>query len=226
MQQSSNFSDIPSLIASDPEWAAWAKIIDSYYSAKGDKFDCDHGVKHWRAVAETATDFVQKTTNNHHLAILANIAGLLHDCGLICGDEGHEKNGAVIAKAFLIARFSQKLTVDEIEMICHAIANHSNGKEVKSIIDAAILFADKIDVSRERIFTVTNELLVEAHKIHRIEYEITPKEVIVRYRVEDDFDPSIFFTWRKAYKAPAKAARFAKRNFSLFLNDTKFELPK
>lgn len=226
MQQSCSFSNIPSLIISDPEWLAWAKIIDSYYAAKGDKFDCDHGVKHWHAVANTATDFVEKTTNNHHLAILAHIAGLLHDCGLICGDEGHEKNGAVIAKAFLVARFSHQLTVDEIETICHAIANHSNGKEVKTIIDAAILFADKIDVSRERIFTVTNELLAEANKIRRIEYTITPKEIVVKYHVDDDFNPDIFFAWRKAYRAPAKAAKFTNRSFSLFLNDTKYELPK
>lgn len=223
-KQSSSFSNIPTLIISDPEWIAWANIIGSFYSANGDKFDCDHGIKHWRAVAGVATDFVEKTTHNPHLATIANIAGLLHDCGLICGNERHDKNGAFIAQAFLTARFNHLLTVDEIKMITHAIANHSSGKEIKTIIDAAIHFADKIDVSRERILAVTNELLVEANKIQKIEYSITLKDIVVKYYVDKDFNPDVFFAWRKAYEAPAKAAKFVNRNFTLFLNNTKYEL--
>ena len=222
-------------IVRDPEWHAWADIIDSHTIEEDVKFGCDHGPKHWLAVADAARNFVLSVNGSYNDAILANTAGLLHDCGLICGNEHHPENGAQIAKAFLMVRFSKANTLGDpdcpqlsnrdIETICHAIANHSNGAEINTIVDAAIFFADKIDVTRDRVRTSSSIISDQAVKIKRVYYEITEAALVLHYTTDAGFDPTQFFRWRKAYDAPAAAAKFIGKDFAFYINNERFYLP-
>lgn len=215
-------------IRHDPEWRAWAKIIASHSIEDDVKFGCDHGIYHWTTVANVAQDFVSRAGGNKHDALLARIAGLLHDCGLICGEEHHAENGAQIAKAFLAARYGNNhpLSNIDIAIICHAIANHSSGREINNIIDAAILFADKTHVCRDRVYTTSSIILEEATKIKQVDFKIAKDTLAVRYQTIDGFDPDKFFRWRKAYEAPAKTAAFLGKNFVLFINNVRYCLPE
>ena len=197
-------------IRHDKEWRTWAKIVATLTTAEDVKFGCDHGIYHWTTVAGIAKDFVLHAGGNARDAMLADIAGLLHDCGLICGNDKHAENGAQIAKAFLQARYGdgRPLSNVDIEIIAHAIANHSDGTEMNNIIDVALHFADKIHVWRDRVYKTSSIILEEATKIKSIDYEITAAVLAVRYQVEDDFIPKKFFRWKKAYEAPQKAASF------------------
>lgn len=215
-------------IRHDKEWRAWAKIVATLTTAEDVKFGCDHGIYHWTTVAGIAKDFVLRAGGNARDAMLADIAGLLHDCGLICGNDKHAENGAQIAKAFLQARYGdgRPLSNVDIEIIAHAIANHSDGTEMNNIIDVALHFADKIHVWRDRVYKTSSIILEEATKIRRIDYKITATALVVRYQVEDDFIPEKFFRWKKAYEAPQKAASFLGKQFILFLNDKRYILPQ
>ena len=214
-------------ITQDAEWHAWADIVATHTIDEDVKFGCDHGIRHWEKVADIAKDFVLRASGDERNANLAEIAGLLHDCGLICGNDHHAENGAQIAKAFLKAHYGnrQPLSDIDIDVICHAIANHSNGTEIINIVDAAIFFADKIDVSRDRVNTTSSIILAEAIKIKSVDYEITNDRLILRYQVEDGFDHNQFFRWRKALEGPAKAATFIGKDFAFYLNDQRYSLP-
>ena len=223
------------LIINDPEWHAWADIIETRTIQEDVKFGCDHGPKHWTAVADLASHFVLNANGSYNDAVLADTAGLLHDCGLICGNKRHSENGAQIARAFLKARFGKDvypadlyrphLSDSDIYTICHAIANHSSGQEISTIVDAAIHFADKIDVTRDRVHVTSSIILDQAVKIKRVSYEITDDSLVMHYTTDPDFNSAQFFRWRKAYDAPAAAAKFLKKGFAFYINGERFYLP-
>ncbi|MCR5573181.1 MAG: HD domain-containing protein [Candidatus Saccharibacteria bacterium] len=224
-------------IVRDPEWHAWADIIETHTIQEAAKFGCDHGPKHWTSVADLARNFVLNTTGSYNDAILADVAGLLHDCGRICGNERHPENGAQIARAFLMARFNKpneladpyqpRLSDSDIDTICHAIANHSNGQEINTIVDVAVFFADKIDVTRDRdrVHTSSSIISEQATKIKRVYYEITDSSLVLHYETSGDFDSDVFFRWRKAYDAPAAAAKFISKNLEFYIDNKRFNLP-
>lgn len=219
---------LPNCIRNDPEWLAWARIVAALTTQDDVKFGCNHDIQHWVTVSNTAKDFTTLAGGSHHEVQLAIIAGLLHDCGLICGEKHHAANGAQIAKAFLEARYygnNAPLSDNDIALICHAIANHGDGKETKSIIDAAIIFADKIHVTKDRVVTASSIILEEAIKIEHVSYSIDADTLTLRYQVSDGFRPEQFFRWQKAYDAPAKAAAFIGKAFVLLINGKRFNLP-
>ena len=76
----------------DPEWREWDKIVGNYTVEEDIKFGCDHGKQHWLDVARIAADFVRRAGGNAREIALADTAGMLHDCGMICGEDNHAEN--------------------------------------------------------------------------------------------------------------------------------------
>ena len=215
-------------IIHDPEWLDWARTVSSYTAKDDVKFGCDHGIKHWLSVASLASDFARKTSASEREIALADIAGLLHDCGIICGEKNHAANGASIARSFLRSRWlNDPLTNYEIEQICHAIAQHSSYSEIDNIIDAAIIMADKIDIACHRLVSINNEIQVCVSQIRSIDYEITDDVLALYYTVDPDFRTYFFLAnWRKAYEAPAKIATWLGRSLCFFVNNQRIILPE
>ena len=207
-------------ITSNTQWLEWSNIVSGFSDEQCGKFNCDHSAKHWLAVAKIAREFARRAGADKHTIALADIAGLLHDCGLICGDPQHAENGAQIARGFLRSTNSLVSLLDDedVDTICHAIAQHSEGAELSSLVDAAVLFADKTHLSKERALCTDDPVVKEMAKIQRISYTITEMFLVVQYRTEEDFNPDIFFAWDKAYFAPKKVAEFLGKRLTFVIN--------
>ena len=215
-------------ITHDAQWLEWSKITKELSrNHQNPKFNCDHGINHWLSVAKNAQEFARHVNADKHTIALADATGLLHDCGLICGDDYHAEHGANISRAFLRGHriLSSLLDDDDIRTICHAIAQHSNGNEISSIVDAAVLFADKIDVTKNRAVRTDDPITREVAKIQTVNYTITDKSLTIQYGVREDFKKDIFFGWEKAYLGPAKAAEFIGRKLVFIINGEVFNLP-
>lgn len=217
------------LIIQDPEWLEWAHII-SAYTAKDDlKFGCDHGPKHWLSVSRIASDFVRQVGGCECEVILADIAGLLHDCGMICGDKNHAENGANIVRPYLRSRWGNNnpLSKPDIELVCHAIAQHSAYTEITNAVDAALVLADKIDIACHRLVSINNKIQICVSKIRNIGYEITDDALAIYYTVDQDFDTYFFLaSWSKSYEAPAKVAEWLGKDLYFFVNNQRIILPQ
>ena len=219
------FKELSTYIKTDPEWLSCALLVESYTAKDNPKFGSDHGFYHWITVADTAYDLTLMAGYGEHTATLAKIAGLLHDWGLIFGDNNHATLSAALARTYLKTHFGDKhpLKNTEIDVICHAIAHHSDGKEMANIVDAAVLFADKVHVCSGRINDACNDILREAAKIKRVSFGLTNGFLVLNYQTREDFNPELFFSaWPKAFDAPARVAHFLGRSFKLFLNNNNY----
>jgi hypothetical protein len=206
-------------IIHDPEWQEWAKMVGQYNADTEIKFGCDHSKPHWLRVAAVAEDFVRRAGGNHYEMLLADIAGLIHDCGLICGDANHATNGARIAEAYLKSRWGngRPLKDSDIAIIVHAIAHHSSCDDIQNLVDAALIFADKTDLDHRRALQTVNHTQQEITKIKQIQFKITKTTLALNYEVADDFNLDNFH-WKKAFDAPAAVAVFLSKEFRFYVN--------
>ena len=212
-------------IYSHPEWRAWTKMVDSYTTDDNVEFGIDRGLGHWFNMTTMAPDFVADAGGSKHECLLADIAGLLSCCGLICGFENYAKNSARIAQAFLEGNWGGShgpLSQDDINIICHAIAHHDTGKDIRNIVDAALCMADKLDIARNRVkdpCTPIQEALVH---ISSVSYSFTDDGILIlNYNADDAFNAVDFMErWPESYMVPFKVATFLKKKFAFFLNDS------
>ena len=214
----------------DPEWREWDKIVGNYTVEEDIKFGCDHGKQHWLDVARIAADFVRRAGGNAREIALADTAGMLHDCGMICGEDNHAENGVRIIRPYLKARFGNKrpLSDGDIEIICHAIAQHSDCNEINNLVDAALMFADKIDLGKHRIHGIAhNNIQFCENQIDHIDFKITANALAINYVADPDFDFHFFLThWPKSYEVPQKVAAYLGKSFALFVNNKRITLPQ
>ena len=220
-----------SFIFHDPEWRAWAKIVSNLTPEDDVKFGCDHGIRHWLNVSRIAADFARQAGGSDHDVALADLAGLLHDCGMICGEKNHAQNGANIVRPYLLARLgdagNKMLSESDIELVCHAIAQHSDYTEINNLVDAALVFADKVDLGHHRTISINNDIQLSASQIEYIDYAVTNDAVIINYATTPDFNAYCFLTdWPKAYEVPLRIAVWLQKDCQFFVNNQRIILPK
>lgn len=215
-------------ILNDPEWRAWGKLADNLTIKDDVKFGCDHGINHWKNVSRIAANFVDCAGGSHTEIVLADIAGLLHDIGIICGDFQHAHISSCMARAYLESHFGEDrpLSTADIEIICHAIKVHSDCNEINNLVDAAVMFADKIDIDKKRALVVANKIIQHVTMIQRISFNIDKRYLTIEYTVSDDFNESFFFpSWPKAYSVPAKVADYLGKELKFIINDHRLIWP-
>ncbi len=227
------------LICHNDKWLAWARTVDGYTIDEGLKFGCNHGIKHWLGVSKIAKDFTRRAGGTEHEIMLADIAGLLHDCGMIFGDKNHAENGALVAHDFLkelmnsrlvtLCYFGNKrpLSNQDIDIICHAIAQHSSCKDIHNIVDAAVFFADKTELGKHRIPGACYNAIQECEEnINHVDFEITEETLEVYYDVDPDFNLQFFSSiWPKSYTAPQQVASWLGKELKIFVNNQCIVLP-
>ena len=210
-------------IYDNKEWRAWAKMVDGYTTDDDAEFGIDLGIGHWFDMSRIAADFVADLGGTLHEITLADIAGMLCGCGLICGYRDYAKNGARIARAFLEGNFlgHGMLSPEDIDIICHAIAHHDTGNDIRNVVDAALCMAGKIDVAKNRIkdpCTPTQEQLVH---VKSTGYSLSDDGILIlNYNADGNFMAHEFMElWPESYIVPYKAATFLGKKFAFFLND-------
>ena len=211
-------------IYGDEKWRSWAKEVDSFTPASNPEFGRDLGMLHWFNISYSASCFVADVGGNEYDATLADIAGLFCGCGLIDGFADFAENSAKMAYDYLTERYySTALNGRDIDLICHAIANHVSGAEIQNVIDAALCIADKVDIGADRIKKPVTKFQQAQKHLRRVSCYVDQGEsgtVTINYEAGDDFDPFAFLKgWPDGYLVPHRAANFLERPFALFLNE-------
>jgi metal-dependent HD superfamily phosphatase/phosphodiesterase len=108
----------------------------------------EHGFRHANLVAQIAYQVLHRLGYTEREAVLASVAGYLHDVGNALARDVHGQTGAVMVYHVL------RDTVPGYDLmpVVAAIANHeeTEGTAV-SPISAAVILADKSDVHRSRV---------------------------------------------------------------------------
>ena len=132
----------------------------------------EHSFAHVTLVAEKAGYILQTLGYPERTVELVKIAGYLHDIGNLVNRVEHSQSGAIMAFRILD---HLNFPPDEIGQIVSAIGNHDEGTGVPvSALAAALILADKSDVSRNR---VRNQDTSNFDIHDRVNYSVTKSEL-------------------------------------------------
>ena len=123
-------------------------IIDSINKINENNLLACHGRYHTTFVIKTIEQLLTELNFSENTIELGKIAGLLHDIGTVNGKKGHAHRSSEMCIHFLD---KTRLSQESKDIIIHAIEDHSNGNEINSPVGAALLLADKIDISKNRV---------------------------------------------------------------------------
>lgn len=187
----------------------------------------EHGHRHISIVSKRAGDILQKLGYPERTVELAKIAGYLHDIGNCINRVDHAHSGAILA--FNILK-DIGMDVEERTKIMTAIGNHDEktGTAV-SDISAALILADKSDVSRDRVINKN----LSTFDIHdRVNYAVTEsrldidekeRKVILNLTIDSKISPVLdyFEIFMDRTMMSKYAAKYLKIWFELIINGTR-----
>ena len=108
----------------------------------------EHGFRHANLVAKIAYQVLARLEFSEREAVLACVAGYLHDVGNALARDTHGQTGAILVYQAL----RDSVPGPDLMPIMAAVANHeeTEGTAV-SAVSAAVILADKSDVHRSRV---------------------------------------------------------------------------
>ncbi|MCL1998273.1 MAG: hypothetical protein FWG65_05840 [Turicibacter sp.] len=171
-------------------------------------FTVCHGSYHANFIANRVAEILIGLNFDERTIEIGKIAGLIHDIGCISGKKGH-----ALKSAQMCAKFLSKINVTQLEknLIVQAIADHSNGNNIKSAIGAALLIADKTDLSKKRVLNPNdvNNYHKNLLEVDNVEITVQAKEMLINFVASDKFSiTALYELWSKAFTIPAKAAKY------------------
>lgn len=211
-------------ILSNKDYLKLVKKIENTKFITDGKWDWEHGLGHYKRVAEFVRKILVQLDVDNREVELGMVSALLHDIGLSKGD----KKDHAIESSKLFERFISKddVSEEEVEMLRQAIRDHSKGKEIKSLVGLALVLADKLDVAYHRVENssihdyINNNIL----KIKDVDIIINDTELIVKYIADPDFDVLIFTNWEKAITIPEKVAKYLNKTYVFLVNEEKVDV--
>jgi hypothetical protein len=183
------------------------------------KFGADHSFGHAQSVTRIGIKFLEScvpygfTTPNtiQKEILLFKIAAYMHDIGLADSAHNHAIHSAELTKAFFAKNPKIDIDMEDAYTIVHAISNHSDGAETRTMTDAALILADKLDVTSQRIVRVTDKITEAVTHIVSTKYELygekkkgQMKAIGARliYKTDGNFDVSAIKIWPKSIRIP------------------------
>lgn len=184
------------------------------------KWDWEHGLGHYQRVARYVRRILEQLGADDRMIDLGMTAALLHDIGL--SESGPNKKDHALKSSRMFQKFliNTNVTPKEEEMMAHAIKDHSNGNDMKTLLDISLLLADKLDVTYHRTIdsSIQDSINKEFQKIKSVDIEITEKNLIVKYKVDGIFDFGVAKEWAKMITIPKKVATYLKKNCIFMVN--------
>ncbi len=146
------------------------------------KFGADHAWDHVKRVVDFGDEFLEHCVAYGYLSsdsvqkekILFKMAAYMHDIGLADTKMNHAIHSAGLAERFLMNP-KNDISEEDVHVIVHAICNHSEGRETRTLTDAVLLISDKVDMTKERVNRVMEPILAEMLKIERVDFRFVGK---------------------------------------------------
>lgn len=200
------------------------KKIENIKFITDGKWDWEHGLGHYKRVAEYTKKILLQLDADDRTIELAITSALLHDIGLSKGD----KVDHALESSKMFTDFIDKndITKTEYEVLKQAIMDHSKGNNISSLVGLSLVLADKLDVTYHRTInsSIQDTINKEIQKVKKVDIKITDKELIVYYITDDDFDINILKNWPKAITIPYKVSKYLNKKYVHMLNNKKIDI--
>lgn len=168
-----------------------------------------HGRYHAIFVVDTVKYLLKSLSYDSKTVEFGKIAALLHDIGNIAGRRNHARKSAALAEAFLDD--VEDLLPMEKDMIVQAIGDHSDGENILSPIGAALLLADKVDVSKRRRLHVEpiDNWYSNLLQIEDVDINIFGTAITINFITTEAFVKEVFVDgYKKNFNLMTKAAEY------------------
>lgn len=209
------------VILNNQEYLKLTEKIEKIKFITNGKWDWEHGLGHYQRVASYMKTILEQLDADERTIELGMAAALLHDIGL--SESGPNKIDHALISSKMFRKFLKDtdITPSEETMIEHAIKDHSKGLDIHSLIDLALVLADKLDVTYHRTInsSIQDTLNKEFQKIKKVDIEITNWDLTINYKVEGEFDFGVAKEWEKMITIPKKVATFLKKNCIFMVNN-------
>ncbi|MCL2528120.1 MAG: HD domain-containing protein [Defluviitaleaceae bacterium] len=185
------------------------KILDNNNKLQNEVFTACHGRYHAMFTVGMVEHILGSLSYDTRTIELGKIAALMHDIGNIAGRQEHPRKGAALAAIFLDD--PALILPAEKDIIVQAIQDHSKGKNIASPVGAALLIADKVDISYKRILPKAN--IDHWHKnlleIRDVEVHVSDKVITINYITTDKFSKDLLISdYEKGFKLPVMAVEY------------------
>lgn len=195
------------------------KKIENIKFITDGKWDWEHGLGHYKRVAEYVKEILLQLGADERTIDLGMTAALLHDIGLSKGDK--VDHAIESGKMFVNFLDENDITQYEKEILKQAITDHSKGNNIETLIGLSLVLADKLDVTYHRTInsSIQDKMNKEIQKIRKVDINITDNELIVHYTTDPNFDINILKDWSKAITVPYKVSKCLKKDYRFMLNN-------
>ena len=208
-------------ILNNKEYLKLADKIGKMKFITDGKWDWEHGIGHYKRVANYVKIILKQLDADGRTIELGMAAALLHDIGL--SESGpnkidHAKKSSEIFRKFLVGT---DFTKEEEIILEHAISDHSKGKNLNSLVDVALVLADKLDVTYHRTIhsSIQDDVNKEFQKIKNVDICINDKNLIVKYEVDGVLNFSLLKEWKKMFTIPEKIAKNLNKDCIFMVNE-------
>lgn len=208
------------IILNNPSYIEVTQKIGELKFITDGKWDWDHGLEHYKRVALYIKNILEQLKQTDRVIELGLVAALLHDVGLL--ESGKEKIDHALKSSQMFRQFldGTDITEEENALLEEVIKDHSNGNHITSLLGAALVLADKLDVTYHRTIhsSIQDEMNKEVQKIRKVDILITDHELIVLYETSKQLNLSILKSWEKAFTIPEKISDYLGKQYVLKVN--------
>ena len=194
-------------------------INEMYSKAQPNMMTACHGRYHTMFVVDMTEHILTTLEYDPRTIELGKIAALLHDIGSVAGRWNHAQKSAALARVYFDG--CDNLNSDEKDIVVQAIADHSNGNNISSAVGAALIIADKADISKRRILPI--DTIDAWHKnlleIENVDVRISDKIITIDHIVIDAFCKELHKSeYTKGFIMLVKAAKYLGCECRFYIN--------
>ncbi|MCL2604047.1 MAG: HD domain-containing protein [Defluviitaleaceae bacterium] len=195
------------------------RILDNINTVYKDTLCCCHGKDHALFVVDKVEYILKSLSCDERTVELSKIAAFLHDIGNIGGRWEHARKSVGLAAVFLDN--PPHILRSEKETILQAIEDHSKGENITSAIGAALLIADKMHISKQRIHPL--EPMDNWHKnlleVEEVKINISNKNITIDCVTTEAFSKQLLLDeYPKALTIFDKASAYLGCSCQLLFN--------
>ena len=180
-----------------------------------------HGRNHAVNVCNLVEKILKLTPTDKNLIEDAMVAALLHDLGCYLGKDNHEVRSHDIAKSYLE---SNNIPIHNKELLLEAIKKHRNNFSTKNAIIRALILADKLDITCDRVTNCGKNIpgMRQLQYIKKIELDLEKNIFKVRFIADKEMNINEllnFYFFKKVISSIESYSEFIGKKYNIYIND-------
>lgn len=180
-----------------------------------------HNFTHALNVVSISEEILTKLNYSDDIIESVKIAALLHDTGATLGKDGHAERSYVFAKKYFE---KNNIRLKYHDDILEAIRIHSDGFDTDNIIALALILADKLDITKDRVapYGESVEGMRQLLYINNIRIDVNDNIFDVYIECDDEIDVNElldFYFMRKVLRSVVSFSNRLNLKSNVYLNN-------